>query len=166
MQFVLEAAHLACKPGAGWTAPEGLVGGCLICLQPLSTSPLSTFLSQLASVHSFHRYYSLLFHSHSKSLFSRKHAHYRHKSSSLLTLRSPFAAQHILLKNHNHIRLNIKMRFSIAAIQIAALAGLASAQGCKQQPTGALAGNPIGAPGLNEQVQVGTPFTITWNVCI
>ena len=54
----LEAVHLAYKPGAGWTAPKGLVGGCLICLQPLPTLPLSTFSSQLASVQPFHRYRS------------------------------------------------------------------------------------------------------------
>ncbi|MCJ1347262.1 hypothetical protein MMC31_005484 [Peltigera leucophlebia] len=44
---------------------------------------------------------------------------------------------------------------------ILAFAGLASA--CVQQPTGALGGNPIGQPTLNQIVPVGKPFTITWN---
>ena len=47
---------------------------------------------------------------------------------------------------------------------ILAFAGLASA--CVQQPTGALGGNPIGQPTLNQIVPVGKPFTITWNVSI
>lgn len=47
---------------------------------------------------------------------------------------------------------------------ILAFAGLASA--CVQQPTGALGGNPIGQPTLNQLVPVGKPFTITWNVSI
>ena len=54
------------------------------------------------------------------------------------------------------------MRFSVAAFVFAAYAGLTSAY---TTPVGATpSGNPISAPGLNEIVPAGTPFTITWNV--
>lgn len=53
------------------------------------------------------------------------------------------------------------MRLSLA-LALSALLILTSAQGCAQKPSGANIGNPIGAPGLNQQVPVGTPFTITW----
>ena len=56
------------------------------------------------------------------------------------------------------------MHFSAAIITTAAFTALVSA--CKQKPIGDNpSGNPIGLPGLAQQVQAGTPFTITWQVC-
>lgn len=56
------------------------------------------------------------------------------------------------------------MHFSAAIITTAAFTALVSA--CKQKPVGDNpSGNPIGLPGLAQQVQAGTPFTITWQVC-
>jgi hypothetical protein len=53
------------------------------------------------------------------------------------------------------------MRFFVAAFLAAAYAGLASAY---TTPVGQPNGNPISAPGLNQQVVAGKSFTITWNV--
>lgn len=54
------------------------------------------------------------------------------------------------------------MKFSIAAIVSASLAGFAAAQTCSTKPVGDTpSGNPISAP-LNSIVPAGTPFTITW----
>ena len=56
------------------------------------------------------------------------------------------------------------MHFSAAIITAAAFTALVSA--CKQKPVGDNpSGNPIGLPGLAQQVPAGTPFTITWQVC-
>jgi len=59
-----------------------------------------------------------------------------------------------------------KMCRSITTLVIAVCAGVASAAtNCKQQPaTGDPSGNPVYHPGLDEQVPVGAPFDITWNV--
>lgn len=57
------------------------------------------------------------------------------------------------------------MRVSTSLIASAALTAVVSATTCKQQPVGNPSGNPIGLPGLAQQVQAGTPFTITWEVC-
>ena len=57
------------------------------------------------------------------------------------------------------------MRFSTYALVPAFVAALASAAWDHpwQQPVGDNpSGNPISAPGLNQIVPVGTPFTITW----
>ena len=58
------------------------------------------------------------------------------------------------------------MRF--AAASLIAFVGVASAaSGCSQAPSsGDPSGNPIAAPGLNQVVPAGTPFTITWNVSV
>lgn len=57
------------------------------------------------------------------------------------------------------------MYFSTSIIVAATVAGLASA--CPQLPVGSNpSGNPINLPTLNQAVPAGTPFTITWNVCI
>ncbi|KAL9006946.1 MAG: hypothetical protein Q9188_000322 [Gyalolechia gomerana] len=54
------------------------------------------------------------------------------------------------------------MKFSVAAIVSASLAGFAAAQTCSTKPVGDNpSGNPISAP-LNQIVKAGTPFTITW----
>ncbi|KAL8938036.1 MAG: hypothetical protein Q9216_004108 [Gyalolechia sp. 2 TL-2023] len=54
------------------------------------------------------------------------------------------------------------MKFSVAAIVSASLAGFAAAQTCSTKPVGDNpSGNPISAP-LNQVVKAGTPFTITW----
>ncbi|KAG7006950.1 hypothetical protein G7Y79_00012g032860 [Physcia stellaris] len=53
------------------------------------------------------------------------------------------------------------MRVSTSLIA-SALTAVVSATTCKQQPIGNPSGNPIGLPGLAQQVQAGTPFTITW----
>ncbi|KAL8933820.1 MAG: hypothetical protein Q9211_005563 [Gyalolechia sp. 1 TL-2023] len=54
------------------------------------------------------------------------------------------------------------MKFSVAAIVSASLAGFAAAQTCSTKPVGDNpSGNPISAP-LNQVVNAGTPFTITW----
>jgi len=51
------------------------------------------------------------------------------------------------------------MQFSVAVFVAAAFAGLANAY---TQPVGNPEGNPISAPGLNQIVPEGEPFTITW----
>ena len=58
------------------------------------------------------------------------------------------------------------MRFTIGIL--VAFVGIASAaSGCSQAPVGDTpSGNPIAAPGLNQVVPAGTPFTITWNVSV
>ena len=58
------------------------------------------------------------------------------------------------------------MRFTIGSL--VAFVGIASAaSGCSQAPVGDTpSGNPIAAPGLNQVVPAGTPFTITWNVSV
>ncbi|KAI4183234.1 MAG: hypothetical protein L6R41_005507 [Letrouitia leprolyta] len=54
------------------------------------------------------------------------------------------------------------MKFSVATIVSASLAGFAAAQTCSTKPVGDTpSGNPISAP-LNSIVPAGTPFTITW----
>lgn len=65
------------------------------------------------------------------------------------------------INSDTYINSSVNMLFRAT---ILAFAGLASA--CVQQPTGALGGNPIGQPTLNQIVPVGKPFTITWNVSI
>lgn len=80
------------------------------------------------------------------SLFTRRYSFYNIKSSNISVKNQIF-------------KINMLFRATILAF-----AGLASA--CVQQPTGALGGNPIGQPTLNQIVPVGKPFTITWNVSI
>ncbi|KAL8835839.1 MAG: hypothetical protein Q9170_003162 [Blastenia crenularia] len=54
------------------------------------------------------------------------------------------------------------MKFSIAAVVSASLAGFAAAQTCSTKPVGDNpVGNPISAP-LSQIVPAGTPFTVTW----
>lgn len=53
------------------------------------------------------------------------------------------------------------MQFSI----IATFSGLIALAAAYTTPVGAEPqGNPISAPGLNQQVPIGSPFTITWTV--
>lgn len=56
------------------------------------------------------------------------------------------------------------MKYSVAAIISASLAGLVAAQGCNQKVDPAKqTGNPIRAP-LTEIVPAGTPYNIRWDV--
>ncbi|KAL8735380.1 MAG: hypothetical protein Q9166_000925 [cf. Caloplaca sp. 2 TL-2023] len=55
------------------------------------------------------------------------------------------------------------MKYSVAAIFSASLAGLVAAQGCNQKvDPNKQSGNPVRAP-LTEIVPVGTPYTIRWD---
>ena len=55
------------------------------------------------------------------------------------------------------------MKASFFATVAAAFVSLASAY---TTPVSGPSGNPIAKPGLNEQVPIGKPYTITWTVSI
>jgi hypothetical protein len=84
------------------------------------------------------------------------------RSFSFIFYHFPSSFFHIHKRKHIHQPWNsINMRFTAVALLTAALAGLSSA--FVPTPVGANpSGNPIVAPGLNEQVEKGKPYTIRW----